>query len=151
MKSILITGGAGFIGSHTCLAMLERGYNIFVIDSFENSSPESLKRVLNILGKNVRDSHKFLEIIKGDIRDKVFLEKVFKDALSKNEPISAVIHLAGLKSVIDSVHNPFKYWEYNVMGSLNLFKVMNLFKCWTLVFKLVIIGKCIYLSCCLHF
>ena len=60
---------------------------------------------------------------------------VFKDALLNNEPISAVIHLAGLKSVIESVYNPFKYWEYNVMGSLNLFKVMDAFKCRTLVFS----------------
>ena len=135
MGRILITGASGFIGSHICLVLLKNGYRIIGIDSFENSSPESLKRVFNILGKNASDSHQFLEIIRGDIRNKGFIEKVFRDALSKNEPISAVIHLAGLKSVINSVYNPFKYWEYNVMGSLNLFKVMNSFNCRTLVFS----------------
>lgn len=135
MGRILVTGASGFIGSHICLVLLENGYRVIGIDSFENSSPESLKRVLNIWDKNGKDSHEFLEIIKGDIRDKKFIEKLFEKASSNNKPINAVIHLAGLKSVVDSVHNPFKYWEYNVMGSLNLFRVMNAFKCRTLVFS----------------
>ena len=102
MKNILVTGGAGFIGSHTCLALLERGYNVYVIDSFVNSSPKSLERVINIHKKKYADSNLNLIIFKGDLRDKNFVQKVFSDIYKLNNKIDGVIHFAGLKSVLES-------------------------------------------------
>jgi len=77
MKSILLTGGAGFIGSHTCLALLEKGYQVYVIDSFVNSSPNSLDMVINIYKKKYKVSNFNLTIFKGDLRDKYFVKKSF--------------------------------------------------------------------------
>ena len=135
MSRILVTGAAGFIGSHICLLLLEKGYEIIGIDSYENSSQNSLKRVLKILESKKEFSPDNLQVIKGDIRDKLFLNNVFKNASNENRPITSVIHLAALKSVFESVHNPLRYWEYNVYGSWNLLDIMNLYDCRTIVFS----------------
>ena len=135
MVQILVTGATGFIGSHLCLVLLRKGYEIIGIDSFENSSPESLKRVVKILKSHKNINPESLKLIKGDIRDQVFIKKVFDDAFNKGKPIKAVIHLAGLKSVVDSLREPIKFWDYNVLGSINLFKIMDAFDCRTLVFS----------------
>ncbi len=135
MSKILVTGAAGFIGSHICLVLLEKGYDIIGLDSFENSSPESLNRVLSIVKENKVKNPGTLKVIEGDIRNKIFLKDVFKDALNDKKPINSVIHLAGLKSVFDSVQNPIKYWDYNVLGSLNLLHIMDSFNCRTIVFS----------------
>ena len=129
---ILVTGGAGFIGSHTCLTLLEKGYEIVVIDSFINSQKESLKNIRKII-KN--DNYIFLEVIKGDIRDEKVLNKIFVDSKKIQKPIEAVIHFAGLKSVEASVNNSLKYWDANVAGTLNLLKVMKIHNCKTIVFS----------------
>ncbi len=130
MRSILITGGCGFIGSHTCLVLLERGYDIWIVDSCINSSPKSLERAQDLI-----TSSSNLYFHKGDIRDKVFLNEVFKQAKNKNKPISGVIHFAGLKSVEESMFNPFDYWDVNVNGTLNLLSVMKENDCKTIVFS----------------
>ncbi len=128
---ILVTGGAGYIGSHTALKLLEKGHDIDVIDSFCNSFPESLKRVEH-LNKNLKSK---FNLHQGDLRNYSFLQTVFKDSFEENKPIDAVIHFAGLKSVSESIKYPKKYWDFNVNGSKNLLKVMADFECKNIVFS----------------
>ena len=126
MKRVLVTGGAGFIGSHLCCVLIENGFDIYVIDSYVNSSEKSLKRVSFLYKDIIRNEKKTnLKIFKGDIKDKVVLKSIFDDAIKTGQPIEAVIHLAGLKSVNESIKEPLKYWDANVFGSINLLKVMN--------------------------
>jgi len=129
MKNILVTGGAGFIGSHTCISLLEKGYEVTVVDSNINSSSISLKK-LEIINQN-----KKIIFEKGDIRDISFMRRVFNKALKINKPIEAVIHFAGLKAVGESVLKPLIYWDANVYGSINLLKIMDEFKCHTMIFS----------------
>ena len=111
--NILVTGGAGYIGSHTCVELLEGGYGVVVIDNLCNSNPESLRRVQELTGKSL----KFYE---GDVRDEALLRKIF----AENE-IDCVIHFAGLKAVGESVAIPWKYYDNNLNSTLVLTKVMN--------------------------
>ncbi len=132
---ILITGGAGFLGSHTCLTLIEKGYKISIIDSFINSSIKTIqgiKKILKIARININDN---LNFYKGDLRDKEFIIKIFEDAIKNNHPIRNVIHFAGLKSVSESMKKPFLYWENNVYGTINLINVMNQYYCNTIVFS----------------
>ena len=135
MKNILVTGGAGFIGSHTCLLLLEGGYNVYVVDSFINSSPKSLEKVLEInkLKKNLSQNE--LKVFQGDLLDKTFLNNVFLKLTKINQKIDGVIHFAGLKSIAESVSEPLKYWEANVNGTINLLAMMKKFNCNKLVFS----------------
>ena len=135
MQRILVTGGAGFIGSHTCLTFLKNGYEIYVLDSFINSSPKSLKRIELILkNENINIENK-LHLYKGDLRDKEILNEIFSDALSSGSPIQGVIHFAGLKAVAESINKPLYYWRNNVVGTINLLEIMNEFNCNRLVFS----------------
>ncbi len=135
MKNILVTGGAGFIGSHTCLLLLEKGYNLYVIDSFINSSPKSLVKVLEINKSKKTNFQNRLKNFKGDLLDKDFLYSVFFDLIKSNQKIDGVIHFAGLKSVSESVSEPLKYWKGNVLGTINLLEIMKEFDCNALVFS----------------
>ncbi|MCU1792650.1 UDP-glucose 4-epimerase GalE [Pectobacterium polaris] len=110
--AILVTGGSGYIGSHTVLTLLNDGKDVIVIDSLINSSPEALKRVEDITGKNII----FYE---GDVCDKSFLTKIFLE-----NKIDSVIHFAGLKSVSDSIRYPLKYYNSNVVGTITLLNMM---------------------------
>ena len=130
---VLLTGGAGFIGSHTALLMLQKGYDLLIFDSFANSSFNVIKAIKNYLGSTKIDYK--LKIIKGDIRNKSNLDKVFKDAIIEGNPIEAVIHFAGLKSVSESVSNPLDYWDVNVSGTQNLLEIMRNNKCYSFVFS----------------
>ena len=121
--SILVTGGAGFIGSHTCVELLNAGYEIVIMDNFYNSNPESLKRVKKITGKDFR----FYE---ADIRDREALDKIF----SENE-IEAVIHFAGLKAVGESCRKPLEYYENNIGGTVTLCEAMRDAGCKKIVFS----------------
>ncbi len=133
MKNILLTGGSGYIGSHTCIPLLEKGYKITVIDSNINSSDLSIERIKKILRK---DSHKKnISFLKGDLRDKLFLNKVFLKAKEENTPFEGVIHFAGLKSVSESFLKPLLYWENNVYGSICLIEIMRKFDCRNIVFS----------------
>ena len=135
MKNILVTGGAGFIGSHTCLLLLEKGYEVHVVDSFVNSSPKSLDKILEIIKlKNSLIDPK-LNIYNGDLRDKKFLENLFFDLHKNNKKIDGIIHFAGLKSVSESVKYPLLYWEVNVISSINLLEIMKKYNCNTFVFS----------------
>jgi len=135
MKTILVTGGCGYIGSHTCLALLQANYNLIVIDSNINSSKISLNKVIEIGRLNNQEYKKRLTFIQGDIRNKVLLNDIFSKAINKNNRIEAVIHLAGLKAVSKSVKEPMIYWESNVWGSLVLFQIMEKFNCFNIVFS----------------
>ncbi|MBR2500129.1 MAG: UDP-glucose 4-epimerase GalE [Clostridia bacterium] len=111
--AILVTGGAGYIGSHTSVELLESGYEIVIIDNFLNSKPESLKRIKQITGKDF----KFYEV---DLLDEEALDKVFCE-----NKIEAVIHFAGLKAVGESVAKPLWYYHNNITGTLILCEVMK--------------------------
>ncbi|MBR5222989.1 MAG: UDP-glucose 4-epimerase GalE [Clostridia bacterium] len=121
--AILVTGGAGYIGSHTCIEMLNSGYDVIVIDNLDNSSEESLNRVEKITGKKV----KFYE---EDVRNKEALRKIFSD-----NKIEAVIHFAGLKAVGESVREPIMYYDNNLISTLVLLEVMNEFNVKKIVFS----------------
>lgn len=121
--AILITGGAGYIGSHTCIEMQNAGYDIVVVDNLDNSSEESLKRVEKITGKPVK-------FYKEDVRDKEALRRIF----SENK-IEAAIHFAGLKAVGESVREPIMYYDNNLKNTIALLEVMNEFGVKKIVFS----------------
>ncbi|WP_417315620.1 UDP-glucose 4-epimerase GalE [Cycloclasticus pugetii] len=112
-QTILVTGGAGYIGSHTCLQLFEAGYDVVVLDNFSNSSPEALRRVERISGRKVVS-------IEGDINDAGLLDRLFAE-----HAIDAVIHFAGLKAVGESVREPLRYYHNNVTGTLSLCAAMQ--------------------------
>ncbi len=112
MSKILVTGGAGYIGSHTTLALLQSGFDVLVIDNLCNSSAESLRRVGQIAGR----APVFVE---GDIRDAVLLQRLFAE-----HSIEAVLHFAGLKAVGESVAQPLRYYDNNMHGSQVLLQAM---------------------------
>ena len=121
--TILITGGAGYIGSHTCVQLLAAGVEIVVVDNLSNSSLESLNRVKQISGKN-------FAFVEADIRDASAMRTLFK-----THTITGVIHFAGLKAVGESAEKPQLYYDNNVVGSLNLFAIMHEFGVKTIVFS----------------
>ncbi len=135
MKSIFVTGGTGFIGSHTCLLLLEKGFEIFIIDSFFNSSSKSIEKVELILKNKGIDIHGKIHLVEGDIKNVEDIQKVFDISASLNKSIDAVIHFAGLKSVSESITKPISYWENNVVGTLNLLKTMEKYNCRNIVFS----------------
>ena len=118
---ICVTGGAGYIGSHTCVELLNAGFDLVVFDNFSNSHPEVLKRVEAITCKSISCIH-------GDIRDEVALEKALLDC-------DAIIHFAGLKSVGESVEKPLEYYDTNVHGTLCLLRVMQKLQIKKLIFS----------------
>ena len=103
MKRILVTGGAGFIGSHTCACLLENGYEICVLDSLSHSNIKSLHQIKQIFSEKKINIDDKLKFFKGDLRDKEFIDSVFKKSENESNPINGVIHFAGLKSVAESV------------------------------------------------
>ena len=128
MAQLLITGGAGFIGSHSCLVLLEAGHNLVVLDNFDNSSAESLKRVLELAGASAAGR---LQVVEGDIRCAADLERAF----AAGRPITAVVHFAGLKAVGESVREPLRYWDVNLNGTRQLLEAMQAHGCRSLVFS----------------
>lgn len=122
-KEILITGGAGYVGSHTVLALARTECNIVVIDNLHNSFQESLRRIERITKKTIT-------LLQGDIRDECFLNQVFS-----THNIDTVFHFAGLKAVGESIVEPTKYYDNNVAGSITLIKAMQLAKVFTLLFS----------------
>ncbi|WP_350642712.1 UDP-glucose 4-epimerase GalE [Psychrobacter sp. HY3-MNA-CIBAN-0198] len=122
-KKILVTGGAGYIGSHTCIALHEAGYDIVVYDNLSNSSSEAINRVSRLIGQPI-------EFIEGDIRDAESLRQVFSA-----HKFFGVIHFAGLKAVGESVAKPLKYYDNNVSGTITLLEVMSEYDVKNLVFS----------------
>ena len=135
MKTVLVTGGAGFIGSHVTLLLLEEGFEVIVFDSFINSSNKVFMSILKILKKSNPLFQKNLFVHEGDLRNKKSVEDLFKKYIQGKKSIDCVIHLAGLKDIADSFIRPFEYWETNFIGSLNLLKVMDLYDCKRIVFS----------------
>jgi UDP-glucose 4-epimerase len=121
--AILVTGGAGFIGSHTCVLLLQAGHDIVVLDNFHNSHAEAIKRVEKITGKSV-------DLICADVNDKNAVEEIFQ-----KYSITAVIHFAGLKAVGESNQIPLSYYHTNVGGTIALCEIMAKYHCGKLVFS----------------
>ncbi|MFT5452053.1 MAG: UDP-glucose 4-epimerase, partial [Enterobacterales bacterium] len=123
LEKILVTGGSGYIGSHTTLLLLEAGFEVVVVDNLSNSSLESLHRVEKITGKEVK-------FYQADLRNPQQIASVFDE-----NKISSVIHFAGLKAVGESAEIPLDYYEQNISGSINLLKVMKEHNCHNIVFS----------------
>ena len=123
MSKVLVTGGAGYIGSHTCVELLNAGYDVVVLDNLSNSSKEALNRVQTLTSK-------VLDFVEGDILDQTVLDQIFQ-----NHKIDAVIHFAGLKAVGESQQLPLKYFENNISGSISLVKAMERANVFNLVFS----------------
>ncbi len=155
MAHVLITGGAGFIGSHVCLELLRAGHSLVVLDNFANSGPESLRRVAELAGLSgwqrrgpgrwsTQPSPARFTLIAGDVRSNADLQRLFRPAEGAPageaaerpaEAIEAVLHFAGLKAVGESVARPLTYWDVNVGGSRALLEAMEAAGCRTLVFS----------------
>ena len=129
MATILVTGGTGYIGSHTCVELLNAGYDVVIMDNLYNSNEEVLKRIEKITGKKA----KFYKV---DLLDKEGIRTIFKE-----NTIDAVIHFAGYKAVGESVQIPLTYYQNNVAGSLNLYEVMNEYNVKKIVFSS---SACVY-------
>ena len=121
--AILVTGGAGFIGSHTCVELLNAGYDVIIMDNLSNSSAESVRRIEELSGKKVR-------LYEKDIRDTDAYAEIFTD----NE-IDSVIHFAGLKAVGESVQKPVEYYDNNIGGTVKLLAAMQKYGCKRIVFS----------------
>ena len=121
--NILVTGGAGFIGSHTCVELLSTGFDVTIFDNFCNSHPESLARIELITGRKPK-------LVRGDCRDRAAIVSALHESRAE-----AVIHFSGLKSVGESVKQPLTYYDNNVVGTLRLLEAMNDCKVKTLVFS----------------
>ncbi len=135
MKNILVTGGTGYIGSHTVLNLLIKGYKVTILDSNLNSSPKVINRINLILNDINPKLFKNLIFIRGDIRDFLLLNDIFRRSKTNGNNFDAVIHFAGLKSVSESKRNPIDYWDVNIFGTINLLKVMEKFNCNKLIFS----------------
>jgi len=120
---VLVTGGAGYIGSHTVVELVDAGYEVVVFDNFSNSNPESIKRVEKIVRKSI-------PLIQGDIRSKDDLQKAFD-----TYEIDSVIHFAGLKAVGESVEQPLRYYDNNIVGTIRLCEVMAQNGCKSIIFS----------------
>ncbi len=123
MSTILVTGGAGYIGSHTCVELLEKGHDLVVVDNLENANPKSLQVVEKLTGKKIT-------FYQTDILDEAGLDAIFSQ-----HDISAVIHFAGLKAVGESTQIPLKYFTTNISGTLTLLRVMAKYQCKNIIFS----------------
>jgi UDP-glucose 4-epimerase len=139
-KNILVTGGAGYIASHTIIELKNAGYTPIIVDNFVNSSPKIIK-LIELLTNST------LKIYRIDLTDRLSLERIFADFVNLNSgecDICAVMHFAGLKSVPESINNPLDYYEVNLKGTLNLFQAMKEFKVKNLIFSssAAVYGNC---------
>ncbi len=123
METILVTGGTGFIGSHTCVELLEKGYSVVIMDNYSNSNEQALKNIVKITGKSV-------QMYEADMTDAEAMDRIFE-----RECIDSVIHFAGYKAVGESVQKPLEYYENNIAGTLILLRTMRRHQCKKIVFS----------------
>ena len=123
MKNVLVTGGTGYIGSHTVVELVDNNYNVIIIDNFSNSKPKVLEELKEITKKEVK-------FYKGDVQDKTLLRQIFKE-----NKIDSVIHFAGLKAVGESVEKPLEYYRNNIVSTLSLLEVMKEYNCKNIIFS----------------
>lgn len=137
MSIILVTGGLGYIGSHTSVCLIKNGYDVLIIDSLKNSSEDTLMKIKKTLEKLSPMSQNLGRLFfrKGDIRDTKWLDNIFGEFQKKNEKISSVIHFAGLKSVEESTKKPIKYWKENLEITTSLISIMKRYRCHKIVFS----------------
>jgi len=127
-QAVLVTGGAGYIGSHILLELLGEGHSVVCLDNFSNSSPEAVRRVEQLAGRPV-------VLVEGDVRDPAALDRAFAAAQTSGAALSAVIHMAGLKAVGDSVSRPLDYYDVNVGGSVQVLQACRRFDVHRFVFS----------------
>ena len=135
MDTVLVTGGCGYIGSHTCISLLNYDYNILIIDSLVNSFESSFEKIKEISLRNGITINERIQFIKGDLRDNHWLENIFSEYVKSKRPIKKVIHFAGLKSISFSIKEPLEYWDVNVKSTLSLISSMKKFDCFTFIFS----------------
>jgi len=123
MSTILVTGGTGFIGSHTCVELLQKGYSVVIMDNYSNSNVDALHNIVKIAGKSV-------QMYEADMTDAEATDRIFE-----RESIDAVIHFAGYKAVGESVQKPLEYYENNIAGTLILLRAMRKHNCRKIVFS----------------
>ncbi len=123
VAKILVTGGAGYIGSHVCVELMAKGFDVVVLDDLRNSHPESLSRIARIAGRG-------LDFVQGDVRDRALLERLFAD-----HDIAGAVHMAGLKAVGESTENPWLYYDVNLGGAIALVDAMGAAGCRALIFS----------------
>jgi UDP-glucose 4-epimerase len=138
-KTVLVTGGCGYIGSHTIVLLLQEGYNVVVVDSLVNSSPVSLDRVAAIVGLTEAERKERLIFHQVDICDEAEFRKVFV----QSPPFHSAIHFAGLKAVGESTRIPLRYYENNLGGTFILLRLMDEFNCHSIVFSSSATGSCL--------
>ena len=132
---ILLTGGAGYIGSHTALALLARGHELVLVDNFSNSQPEVLKRLAHLSGESGSENAAAFSFQQLDICDAAALGAVFAEHSQSGQSFDAVIHFAGLKAVGESAREPLKYYQHNVAGTVTLLQLMQQYQVNCLVFS----------------
>jgi len=134
-EKVLITGGLGYVGSHTCLLFLEKGFEVIAYDLLLNSEKKTFYKIQALVREKNPNLVKNFSFVEGDIRDFKLLSEVFLRNRSQGNEIKGVIHFAGLKSVERSVKDPLKYWDFNVNGTINLLNVMEINNCKKIVFS----------------
>ena len=135
METVLVTGGCGYIGSHACVCLLKKGFNILIIDSLVNSYKSSYLKILEICRNENKEFINMIKFIEGDLRNKKLLSDIFAHQKKEGNPISSVIHFAGLKSIEDSIKSPLTYWGTNIESTLSLLGVMDKYECHSIIFS----------------
>ena len=125
MDTVLVTGGCGYIGSHTCTSLLDSDFNILIIDSLVNSFENSINNIKKIFKNKSINIENRIQFIKGDLRNRKLLDEVFSGYINSQNPIKSVIHFAGLKSISASIKHPLLYWESNINSTLSLLSSMK--------------------------
>jgi len=135
MQTILATGGTGYIGSHTCVELLKKGFKVIILDSLINSSSRVFEKIIKITKIKNPEFVNNCSFVLGDIRDHNLLVNIFEKEIRNKNKIEAVIHFSGLKSVYESFLNPLEYWDVNFCGTINLLRVIEKYSCSSLVFS----------------
>ena len=135
MHTVLVTGGCGYIGSHTCINLIECNYNVLIVDSLVNSSKNTFSKIKIILNKKGINLDNRITFLEGDLRNEKWLDNIFSEYSTSDNPIKSVIHFAGLKSINSSIKFPLKYWDINISSTISLLSIMKKYKCYSIIFS----------------